>query len=149
MGLLLWLVIGTVRTCPFYLAYFNELVGGPENGYRYLSKSDLDWGQDLRGLAVYLHRRGTRDVKLAYFGTDDPHRYGITYEKLLPGHPTTGEMAVSVTSLVGRHPGCEKAFAWLRRYEPSAKIGYSIFLYRIPSAAPLPPAVRFDRSSDC
>jgi hypothetical protein len=141
VGLLVWLVLGTVKTYPFYLAYFNELVGGPGNGYKYLSASNLDWGQDLNGLSTYLRRNGIARVKLAYFGTDDPHRYGITYEPLLPGQPTTGDLAVSVTSFVGTHTGCERAFEWLRGYEPSAKIGYSIFVYYIPATISLPPAV--------
>jgi hypothetical protein len=147
--LLTSLVAGTVRISPFYLAYFNELAGGPGNGYKYLSKSDLDWGQDLRGLARYLHTHGIATVKLAYFGTDDPRRYGITYERLRPGQPATGDLAVSVTSLDVRHPGCEHAFAWLQGYKPTATIGYSIFVYHVPAAAVLPPAVPFDESSDC
>jgi len=31
-----WQLVGTLRIHPHYLAYFNELVGGPKNGYRYL-----------------------------------------------------------------------------------------------------------------
>jgi len=33
---------------PHYLAYFNELAGGPANGFKELADSNLDWGQDLR-----------------------------------------------------------------------------------------------------
>ena len=36
----------TLRTGPDHLAYFNELAGGPANGYRYLADSNLDWGQN-------------------------------------------------------------------------------------------------------
>jgi hypothetical protein len=140
-SLLVWLVVGTIRAYPYYLSYFNELVGGSGNGYRYLSMSNLDWGQDLKDLSTYLRRNGIAKVKLAYFGTDDPRRYGIIYERLLPGQPATGDLAISVTSLVGTHVGCERAFGWLRGYEPRAKIGYSIFVYYIPATAKLPPAV--------
>ena len=35
---------------PHYLAYFNELAGGPLNGWRSLADSNIDWGQDLPGL---------------------------------------------------------------------------------------------------
>jgi hypothetical protein len=82
-------------------------------------------------------------VKLAYVGTDDPRRYGIDYEPLPPGQPTTGDLAVSATWLVGRDPDCQKAFEWLRRFEPNAKIGYSIFVYSISSSVNLPPAAPF------
>src|SRR5262249_19172492 len=42
--------MSSLRTAPHQLAYFNEAVGGPGQGYRYLSDSNLDWGQDLRNL---------------------------------------------------------------------------------------------------
>ena len=160
LALLIWLVVGTIKIYPFHLAYFNELVGGPGNGYRYLVDSNLDWGQDLKNLGVYLHRNGIAMVKLAYFGPSDPRVYGITYESLPPGQPTTGYIAVSVTRLTGtdlitglREPGrllgrrsrilnpdCANAFEWLRKYEPIAKIGYSIFVYHIPSTERFPPS---------
>ncbi|MFN3929912.1 MAG: ArnT family glycosyltransferase, partial [Thermoflexus sp.] len=41
---LIWLGIGTLRMTPHYLAYFNELAGGPDNGWRYLADSNTDWG---------------------------------------------------------------------------------------------------------
>ncbi len=41
-ALVAWCVAGTVRVAPHYLAYFNELVGGPGQGYRYLVDSNLD-----------------------------------------------------------------------------------------------------------
>ena len=46
--------VSALRIAPHQLAYFNELVGGPEQGYRYLSDSNLDWGQDLKGVQEYM-----------------------------------------------------------------------------------------------
>jgi hypothetical protein len=60
LGLLVWLIVGTATIRPFYLAYFNELVGGPRNGYKYLIRDDLDQGQDLKGLSAYLRRHDIR-----------------------------------------------------------------------------------------
>jgi hypothetical protein len=58
---------------PDHLAHFNEMVGGPKNGYRHLIDSNLDWGQDLLKLQAWLkkNRPGER-VGLAYFGNVDP-----------------------------------------------------------------------------
>ena len=143
LAVLMWFVGGTIRTYPSYLAFFNELVGGPANGYKYLTDSNLDWGQDLKGLGAYLHRNGIAMVRLAYFGSDDPRRFGVAYEQLRPGEPTTGYVAVSVTVLTGtfHYPGCERAYEWLRPFEPVAKIGYSIFVYHISPTQSLPPAL--------
>lgn len=137
LALLLWLPAETLGIFPSYLAYFNELAGGPANGYKYLNGADLDWGQDLKHLATYLRRHGIARVKLAFFGADDPRMYGISYELLRPGEPATGDLAVSATLVTG----CGEAFAWLRRFEPVARVGYSIFVYRIDTGARLPPPV--------
>src|SRR5262245_46603287 len=82
-ALLAWYAAGTLRVHPHYLAYFNELAGGPENGYKYLVDSSLDWGQDLKGLKLFLDRAAIPSIKLSYFGTADPQYYGIPGE-LLP-----------------------------------------------------------------
>ena len=145
-ALLFWLLLEAVKTFPSYLAYFNEFVGGPGNGYNYLAGPDIDWGQDLKRLAEYLRRQGITTVKLSYFGADDPRLYGIRYERLRQGYPTTGYVAVSVSSL----NECGRDFGWLRNYKPIAKVGYSIFVYRIPASEPLPapvPSARCIRDS--
>ena len=143
LALLLWLAFGTLRTGPFYLTYFNELIGGPANGYRYLAGPDVDWGQGLKALADYLRWNDIREVKLAYFGTDDPRMYGIKYELLRPGEPTTGDIALSVSFVWNIHgfPNCRGEYGWLQQYRPIATVASSILLYHIPASAALPPRV--------
>lgn len=70
---------------PHYIAYFNQIVGGPANGYRHLVDSSLDWGQDLPGLATWLrehNRAPSAPVYIAYFGTGDLRYEGITATRL-------------------------------------------------------------------
>jgi len=45
--LLLCYAISSASVLPRSYAFFSEIVGGPYNGWRYLSNSNLDWGQDL------------------------------------------------------------------------------------------------------
>jgi hypothetical protein len=77
-----------VWTWPNYLAYFNQVVGGPKNGYRHLVDSSLDWGQDLPGLRRWLDRNHLNDpssatpVYLSYFGTGSPTWHGIKARRL-------------------------------------------------------------------
>jgi hypothetical protein len=54
--LAVWLVISAIVTFPHHLSYFNELVGGPNNGHRYLTDSNVDWGQDLPTLRDWIDR---------------------------------------------------------------------------------------------
>ncbi len=84
-GLLLLLVTIQVGAAlgihPHYLAYFNRAAGGPEQGYRLLVDSSLDWGQELPGLARWLREHnageGAEPVFLSYFGSGKPEYYGI------------------------------------------------------------------------
>ncbi len=145
-ALVAWCVAGTVRVAPHYLAYFNELVGGPRRGYRYLVDSNLDWGQDLLGLRDYLRGHNIDQVKLAYFGLATPdiiRSVGIAHEPLTrqeESEPTPGTYAISATRLQGAYGvgilggATSEPFAWFKRLEPEAVIGYSIFVYWVTEA---------------
>ena len=76
-------VLEAARIAPHYLAYFNALGGGPENGHRHLVDSSLDWGQDLPGLKTWLDQNADgAPVFLSYFGTGEPDYYGIRARRL-------------------------------------------------------------------
>jgi len=95
---LLWMAIESLSIRPHYLAYFNQLVGGPSHAYRHLVDSSLDWGQDLPGLKRWLDRQGLGEhsatpVYLSYFGTGDPAYYGIA-ARPLPSYVPRGVRAI-------------------------------------------------------
>lgn len=77
---------------PDYLAYFNEIAGGRDQGHHYLVDSSVDWGQDLPGLAnwLHLHRLPGEKVYLSYFGLADPAQYGIQ-ALVLPSVPPVAQ----------------------------------------------------------
>jgi hypothetical protein len=141
---LLWVWGASFAVAPHYLAYFNELAGGPSNGARWLVDSNLDWGQALRGLPRWLRARGIDRVNLCYFGTADPADYGFPYVPL-PGCTAYGEtvatprlpgyVAISATHLAGVHFPSELR-AWYGRLLSRARlvgvIGHSIFVYEVP-----------------
>lgn len=147
-----WLVLAlagayaqaALRVHPHYLAYFNELAGGPRNGYRHLVDSNLDWGQDLKGLASWVRRNHVGRIKLAYFGSADPRYYGIdcdllpAYTAPPPPHVTRdvrpGDVvAVSATILQGLYAeaAMQPLFARLRAMAPLAIVAHTIFVYRV------------------
>ena len=89
-SLTVWHVTESTFIRPHYLAYFNSVAGGPANGWRHLVDSSLDWGQDLPGLAQWLHRHAKNEQAfLAYFGTGDPAHEGIRATRL-PSLPEVG-----------------------------------------------------------
>ncbi len=139
--LALWYIIESVLTFPHYLAYFNELAGGPANGYKYAADSNLDWGQDLKRLKDFVEKNKIEKIKVDYFGGGSPRYYlGNKYEQLNPNNSDQrhGWIAVSATLLQGGRGQAAKGYdrdttyyRWLDEYEPISKIGYSIFVYKI------------------
>ena len=134
--LCIWCIVSTMAIAPHYLAYFNESVGGADNGYKYLVDSNLDWGQDLKNLKRYVDARGIRTVYLSYFGTADPSYYGIDFAEMPERSPASDDpkayYAISATSLQNVYAQGDRSGHWLAQYEPLDKVGYSIFVYRLP-----------------
>jgi hypothetical protein len=135
--------ISSLRMAPHQLAYFNEFVGGPDQGYRYLSDSNIDWGQDLKGLKGYLEKENFPIIYLSYFGTAPPCYYGIRYQYVpgawplewpppadkVPAIAPRKILAISVCNLQDVSRPYDPLFRWLWVRQPVAKIGYSIFIY--------------------
>jgi hypothetical protein len=146
-----WYAAGTLLTHPHHLAYFNEIAGGPANGYRHLVDSNLDWGQDLKRLAAWAKQAGDPPLKLSYFGSADPAYYGLASEAL-PGYTAphaarvTREiapgdlLAISATNLQGVYldPVDRPLMERIRRLAPVARVGFSIFVYRADFTWPEP-----------
>lgn len=140
--LLVWLVLGTLLTYPYFLSYHNELAGGTFGGYRVAVDSNYDWGQDLKRLREYMNRHRIDRISLDYFGGGSPRYYlGNGYEPWWSARgPAHGYFAVSATFLQGAinptAPGFfrkeEDSYEWLRGASPSARAGTSIFIYQLP-----------------
>lgn len=54
MLLLSWFTLETFAAAPYFLSYFNEIGGGISGGYRYVTDSNYDWGQDLLRLQKFV-----------------------------------------------------------------------------------------------
>ena len=137
-------IISSVFAYPHYLSYFNETVGGSENGYKYVVDSNYCWGQDLKRLAKYAEKNDIDAIYIDYFGGSDTKYY--LKEKYRPWQgtwdssqfPKNNYLAVSATLLQGGRGfpvhGFNQStthYNWLNQYEPVDRIGQSIFLYYI------------------
>lgn len=83
-ALLLFHAGSSLRSFPTYLAYSNELWGGPSKTHRYLSDSNTDWAQQLKYVKHYLDGRGIKQCWFSYFagGLVDLKYYGIPCQEL-------------------------------------------------------------------
>jgi hypothetical protein len=147
-GLVLWLALVTILQYPHYIPFFNVFAGGADGGWRYLVDSNLDWGQDLPALSRYQAENDTGEIYLSYFGESRPDYYGIEYQGLpsfpprlmnpfagifYPPQPAPGIYAISATNLQGVLFQDKALMGYFHDLEPFAKVGYSIFLYKVPA----------------
>lgn len=142
---------------PHYLSYFNELSGGPAEGYRSLGDSNLDWGQELYHLRDWLSQHEPGEViNLLYFGSADPRAHQVLHINVLGGHPAVpywplqpgvspleyaqksmripGLFVVSATHLQGIYLLPEERQAlrsWLTKARLIDRIGNSLFVFRL------------------
>lgn len=138
--LMIWAVFSVISVWPSFLSYFNEIAGGPDNGYKLVVDSNLDWGQDVLRLSKFIEENNIKEIKMDYF-SGAPAEYYIKTAKIESYNrelPQKGWLAVSATILQGACRGdkipCsydKRAYTWLDSYRPVAKIGYSIFVYKI------------------
>jgi 4-amino-4-deoxy-L-arabinose transferase-like glycosyltransferase len=154
-GVLAWSAAIAVYIHPDNLAYFNELAGGPDNGWRYLVDSNIDWGQSLPALRDIVRQNQLGRIKLSYFGSAHPSYYGLDAELLptadltpeqgnpstntfYPADPAPGVYAISATNLQGIAMGPDQwdTFRYFRNRRPFARAGHSIFLYRVEPSGP-------------
>jgi hypothetical protein len=155
--LLLWSFGETLAATPYYLSYFNQFGGGVKNGYRFVTDSNYDWGQDLLRLRDWVKSNPEVDkIAVDYFGGGNPKYYLQDKEedwwssKGNPANSGIHYLAISVNSLQGaiqpaaagfeRKP--EDEYRWLTSMRPPMpgmgnipqwdyRIGTSIFIYKI------------------
>jgi hypothetical protein len=130
-ALLLGSLCSTVLSAPRFLSYFNAFIGGPSGGYKYLSDSNIDWGQDLRDLRSTMADLKIDQVYLSYFGLVDPSLYGIRWVPLEKKRER-GIIAISVHHLNGISPFGPlptDLIESLRHLTPIARAGDSIILF--------------------
>lgn len=150
-GLTLWLAIGTLAIWPFPLAFFNEVIGGPDQGYHYLVDSNTDWGQAIKALQRFMDQEGISRVKLSTYieYSAAVEGYGVAFDPLPPLHaapgvlparfnPAPGIYVLSSTTLQGIFLADVEMYDWFRHREPAALIGHVMPLYRVTAPAVAP-----------
>lgn len=144
-ALLAWHIVSASLSYPVYLAYSNELFGGPGNTYKYLTDSNTDWGQQLKGVKTYLDGRGVKECWFAYFAEPviDYTAYGIPCKPLPTADTgwfhfqldTPERISGTVLISAGALTGFEFGSNWMGPYRdfqklrPTAVIQHGVFVY--------------------
>jgi hypothetical protein len=144
---LCWAAVEAARAFPDHMTYMNQLASGAPHWW-YLSDSNVEWGDDVRDLALYLRARGETRVGSAMLNAQTLELYGIEEAAVFvpPGETPeeTRYVAVGASLLNGSTvpmtfddgtPLAEEErvnyFDEFRRREPEKIFGGSIYLYRM------------------
>jgi hypothetical protein len=165
-ALVLWQAIDSVSVYPAYMAFGNDLWGGPAQVHRYLSDANVDWGQQLNDVREYLRSRElpsasgsvSQDANspcwFAYFpaGVVDPQAYGVPCRALPTAdllwwldEPThvppviEGTVLISDSDLEGIEfgEGPLNPYEQFRHLKPAAVIDDGVYVYRGRFSIPL------------
>src|SRR5205085_1199088 len=71
-----WAALEAARAFPDHMSYMNELASAQPHWW-YLSDSNVEWGDDVRDLALYLRARGETRVGAAVLNWQTLELYGI------------------------------------------------------------------------
>ena len=138
-------VASSMLAFPNYIAYANELWGGPSQTHKYLTDSNSDWGQQLKSVKQYLDQRGAQECWFLYFaeGVAEPSYYGIPC-KPLPTISTlwlnlpidvpssiNGPVLISASNLSGVEfgPGSLDPYGQFKLLKPTAVIDRGVFVF--------------------
>jgi len=143
-GLVGFGIISSMLVYPHSIAYFNQFVGGPKNGGKYLLHSSCDWGQDIYLLEDWYHNNRDQIGKEIYVqcnGKLKPRLLGISGNSM-PRRPSTGSgltrnmepvepgiYAVSVSHLYREN----SPYRYVDAMKPIDHVGYSIKIYDVGS----------------
>jgi hypothetical protein len=114
-----WFLFSVVRIFPYHLEYFNELVGGPSNGYKYLLDSNLTWGQDKFLVQDYVDNLPADTT--VYVNPQHEVKKGV--------------VVINVNLLMGRFAEERPKTAWLRdrvlsgEIKPINRIAYTYMVF--------------------
>jgi len=159
--LLLFHIVSSLRAFPTsYIAYANELWGGPANIHKYLTDSTTDWGQQLKAVKRYVDEHGIQQCWFAY--TVEPaipfRAYGIPC-KILPTMDTMwfglktdtppvipGPVFISHIPLTFYESGSSllSPYREFMKLKPTAVIENGVFVYD--GTFQVPYATAFDRA---
>ena len=133
-------VASSLHAFPDYLPYSNEAWGGPSKTYRYLTDSNVDWGQALPETRDYVQSNNISDCWIAYDGTVNVSYYNLPCRGMsasagapaeVPPLTATGTFILSALTVSGIEwePGDLNPYKNFQRATPARVIGGAMLVY--------------------
>ncbi|MBI4248993.1 MAG: glycosyltransferase family 39 protein, partial [Elusimicrobia bacterium] len=145
----LWYSVSSLRIHPYYLGFYNPLIGSAKNGYQWFNDSNVNWGtSELKEFAGVVQKERVSALYLHAPYPEEAGGYGIFHLSLIDGRPYPPEksvephetnpiwLATDVTflqqeALIYHQP----LFQWLLARKPDRVVGLGFFVYDITGEA--------------
>lgn len=135
-----WCALIALHAYPDYTSYMNGFASRHPHWW-YLSDSNVEWSDDVRGMTDYLRARGENKVRTALLGSFLTQFYGVESVDLLSDTPQTETRYVAIgasflngstvpENLSASESDRVNRFDAYRHRTPEAVIGGSIYLFR-------------------
>jgi len=128
----LWYAVSSAMILPHSHAFFSEAIGGGSEGWRYLSDSNLDWGQDLVAIRDWARDNPDKRPLWLLYSPDmlDFKKLGIDAQNGEPmisgGRPRmAGWWAVCAT------PMTESGMEWFQERSPTIRLTPTLKLIHV------------------
>lgn len=79
---LLWWGLDLGFNSPNKISYFSQISGGWREGYRHLSDSNTDWGQELQVIVGWARSHPDRKLIIGYPTGEDPVHRGVEHVRM-------------------------------------------------------------------
>lgn len=133
--LVVWSAGVLILSFPYYLSYFNELVG-QHRGYLIARDSNLDWGQDIYRIKDYIERNDLNAPYLDYNwdGQNALKTFGLNYQTTEPNYQTTdGINAKSVGILIITPSSLtDPKYDFLKGVKPYDYVTPGVLVFKLP-----------------
>ena len=113
-------LVANLLVYPHYIEFFSWAIGGPKQGYLWLSDSNIDWGQDDCLPSQWAQKNGAGPLKI----NENPYKAGEGWYALSVN--ARQGMAFPMQDKAGRKP-----WAWLTRFEPQVVLANTWFIYKV------------------
>jgi 4-amino-4-deoxy-L-arabinose transferase-like glycosyltransferase len=128
--LLLILAADVLLAYPAHLSYFNRLIGGTSHGYKFLSDSNIAWGQDWKRMKQHVKDKGIKEICIdaGFYSDKSCDYYKIPYRSITNEEevmPKEGVYVIETMVLAS------KRVKWADKIKPAAMVGGSLFVYNV------------------
>ena len=137
-ALALYHMVSSWVTYPSYISYFNEFIGSSRKADTYLIDSNLDWGQDLKRLGMWVNDNNIPYINVIYFGGGEPAYYLGARANILrtvplpirPGYYAVSRHLYRLSSYSKGKKGMIDLEAYFRNAGYVSTIGNSIYIFK-------------------